>query len=67
MNNTKSTRSNTGYKDITLRKRTGRKDKFETRLTIKTKSTKNEQVFIGNFDDLETAKTERINFIKQLF
>lgn len=67
MINSKSNRSNTGFKGITLRKRAGRNDKFQTQVHINLKQEKAKIIHVGNFDTLEDALIGREQFIKNLF
>lgn len=65
--NSKSNKSNTGFKGITLRKRAGRNDKFQTQVCIALRESKPKYIHVGNFDTLEQALDGREQFIKNLF
>lgn len=67
MENSKSTKSNTGYKNINFRKDTG---KFEAYLQYRMKCKFNKKPVkfsIGNYDTLKEAIKAREEFIKSLF
>lgn len=61
MINSKSTRSNTGYKGVLFDKQSG---KFRTRLTLYNNGN---GISIGVFETLKEAVKARENFIKSLF
>jgi len=66
--NSKSERSNTGYKGITYRKQKGRKPVFESKLALWGKDKKlNRTIWIGQFKTVDEAITAREKFIKSLF
>lgn len=62
MENSKSTRSNTGYKGIYFNKLNGN---FRVRITLQSEPIKNHQ--IGMFETLKEAVKAREDFIKSLF
>lgn len=64
MENSKSTRSNTGYKGISKRSRTGN---YEVNVRFPENELGSKHRFqVGTFNDLEIAKQKRIEFIKSL-
>ena len=67
MINSKSNRSNTGFKGITLRKRAGRNDKFQTQVCVALREGNPKYIHVGNFDTLEEALIGREQFIRNLF
>lgn len=64
--NSKSDRSNTGYRGISLRKREGRKDKYQTTLSYLSKNGIHTCIHIANTDTLEEAIRARKEFILNL-
>lgn len=64
--NSKSDRSNTGYRGISLRQRKGRKDKYQVMLHHRSKNGVYTSIHIANTDTLEEAIEARKNFILNL-
>lgn len=62
MQNSKSERSNTGYKGISLRNSGSQAGKFEVKVELPNK--KKQQV--GRYETLEEALKARVTFIKSL-
>lgn len=65
--NSKSERSNTGYKGITYRERKNRIPKYEVHVRLEAKTNNNIKVWIGQYEKLDEALTAREEFIKSLF
>ena len=65
--NSKSERSNTGYKGITYRQQKGRNPKYETQIVLRRKRGPVTKIWIGQYKTLPEALIAREEFIKSLF